>query len=230
MSSLKKRKTTAAQSAQNLLPFGEIRSNSILLKNGGIRGIVKVSTINFNLKTEDEQQSIIVGYQQFLNSLNFPIQIVIQSRKVDLDSYFQMLESQEKIIEHPLLKSQTQDYIAYIKKITEFADIMEKQFFVVVPADPSRKKISNNIFSNLFENLAPQDSLQKVKDRYLEYKGLAQILQKRMDIVFGGLERCGLRVSPLSSKEIIDLLYRSYNPEISQFEKIQDPLEYGVLR
>lgn len=228
--STKQRKTSAIQSAQNILPFGEIRNNTIVLKDGGVRGILKVSTINFNLKTEDEQQSIIVAYQQFLNSLSFPIQIVIQSRKVDLDGYFQILKAQEQSITHPILKSQTQDYIAYIKKITEFADIMEKQFFVVIASDPARTQITKNIFTSLFESLSPQDSLKKVKDRYLEFKSLSQVLQKRLDIVSGGLERCGLRVSRLLSQEVIDLLYKSYNPEISQFEKIQDPLDYGAVR
>ena len=226
--SVKNSKKTKGSSTQSMLPIGEIRNNCVVLKNGGIRGIVKVSTINLNLKSEEEQNATIIAYQQFLNTIEFPIQICIQSRKVDLDPYFNLLSQQEKEIENPLLKSQTRDYMEYLKKISEYSDIMEKKFFVVVPADPLRKEGKQNFLSQFVENMSPNDSLEKVKKRYTEFKSLSSLLQKRVDIVSGGLERCGLRTQRLKSSELINLYYQSYNPTISQFEKIEDVSKYTL--
>lgn len=225
---VKNKKNGVKKSTQTHLSIGEIRNNTMILKTGGIRAVVKTSTINFNLKSEEEQMATIQAYQAFLNSLDFPIQIVIQSRKVDLDSYFQKLEIQEKNIMNPILQNQTKDYVLYLKKLVEHADIMEKEFFVVVPADPKRKEIKKNMLSSFFENLSPQDSLEKVKLRYSEFKSLQSIVQQRVQVVSNGLERCGLRVEQLTSQQLIDMYYAAYNPTIAQFEKIQDVRDYNI--
>lgn len=225
---MKNKKTSKQQSTQNHLPIGEIRHDSVVLKNGGIRGVIKVSTINFGLKSENEQQAVILAYQSFFNSLEFPIQICIQSRKVDLDPYFEHLEEKKQANENELLKSQTGDYIEYLKKLSEFADIMEKNFYIVVPSDPSRKALKQNFLSQFFQNMTPEDSLEKVKTRYLEFKSLSGVLSKRIDIVEQGLKRCGLRTERLSTQKLINLYYKSYNPTISQFEKIKDTKEYNI--
>lgn len=224
---VKNKKNHKKKSTQSLLPFGEIKNNSVLLKDGGIRAVLQVSTINFNLKSEEEQNSTINAYQQFLNTLDFPLQICIQSRKVDLDPYFKLLQTKQKEIENPLLKAQTDDYMKYIKKISEYADIMEKKFFVVIPADPLRTATKKNIISQLFENMSPQDSLDKVKTRYLEFKNLSIQLQERINIINAGLERCGLRTHQLNNQELVDTYYSSYNPTISQFEKVEARENYN---
>ncbi len=226
---MKKNKRSQRKSTQSFLPIGEIKNDCVVLKEGGLRAVLKVSTINFNLKSEEEQMSTLSSYQQFLNTLNFPIQIVVQSRKVDLDSYFKKIEQRELEIENPLLKSQARDYKAYVQKISEYADIMEKKFYVVIPSDPMRKEIKQNFLSQLFEHLSPEDSLAKVKVRYLEFKSLRKVLSDRVGVVEGGLGRCGLRVSQLTSEELIDLYYRSYNPNISQFERIEKMGDYNIL-
>lgn len=226
---MKKNKRSQRQSTQSFLPIGEIKDDCVVLKEGGLRAVLKVSTINFNLKSEEEQRSTLASYQQFLNTLNFSIQISVQSRKVDLDGYFKKIEEQAKTIENPLLKSQAEDYREYVKKISEYADIMEKKFYVVVSSDPVRREMKQNFLSQLFEHLSPEDSLAKVKVRYLEFKSLRKVLSDRVGVVLGGLTRCGLRANQLTSEELIDLYYRSYNPNISQFEKIEKMGNYDVL-
>jgi len=226
---MKNRKGSQRKSTQSFLPIGEIKNDCVVLKEGGLRAVLKVSTINFNLKSEEEQMSTLSSYQHFLNTLDFPIQISVQSRKVDLESYFDKIEEQAKTIENPLLKSQAYDYKKYVKKISEYADIMEKKFYVVIPSDPIRKAVRQNFLSQLFENLSPEDSLAKVKVRYLEFKSLRKVLSERVGVALGGLTRCGLRAHQLTSEELIDLYYRSYNPNISQFEKIEKMDNYNIL-
>ncbi|HID91512.1 TPA: hypothetical protein EYG96_02860 [Candidatus Gracilibacteria bacterium] len=226
---MKNNKKNQRKSTQSFLPIGEIKNDCVVLKEGGIRAVLKVSTINFNLKSEEEQLSTLSSYQQFLNTLNFPIQIAVQSRKVDLASYFRKIEERESEIENPLLKSQAHDYKEYIEKISEYADIMEKRFYVVVPSDPSRRAVKQNFLSQLFERLSPEDSLAKVKVRYLEFKSLRKTLADRVSLVEGGLVRCGLRATQLTNEELIDLYYRSYNPAISQFEKVGNVRNYTII-
>lgn len=225
---MKNNKNNKKVSAQSTLPIGEIRNNCVVLKDGGIRGILSVSTINFNLKSESEQLAIIDGYQHFLNTIDFPIQICIQSRKIDLDPYVNMLNQKKDEIDNNILKTQTIDYIKYIKKISEYADIMEKKFMVVIPSNPLRKQTRTNIISQLISNLSPEDSLEKVKSRYLEFKRLSELLNKRIDIIGNGLERCGLRSSRLNTQQLIDLYYKSYNPTISQYESLDDIKRYNI--
>ncbi len=225
---IKNRKTNFKQSTQSYLPIAQIRDNVVVLKDGGIRGVLKVSSLNLELKSEDEQIATLEAYQQFLNTIDFPIQIVVQSRKVDLDNYFEMFRNTTKNIENPLLKEQAKNYEEFLKKITEYADIMEKQFLVVVPADPLRVEGKKSIIFQFFENIAPQDSLEKIKTRYLEFQSLSEVLSKRMDIVSAGLERCGLRVKPLKDNDLITLYYNCYNPFVAKLEKLQDIEKYAV--
>ncbi len=226
--SMKKKTQNPKLSTQTYLPIGEIRDNCVVLKDGGMRSVLKVSSINFDLKSEDEQMATIDAYQQFLNMLDFPIQIVIQSRKVDMDAYFQMFHKQTENIENQLLKNQAKDYEEFLKKVTEYADIMEKKFYVVVPSDPLRVEGKKGILSQFFESMSPQDSLGKIKTRYLEFQSLHDVLEKRSSIVSSGLERCGLRVKQLQTQELIELYYNCYNPFISRLEKLQDIKKYAV--
>ncbi len=227
--SVKNKHNSAKKSTQAHLPIGEIRNNCVVLKNGGIRAVIKTSTINFNLKSETEQEATIEAYKGFLNTLSFPIQIVVQSRKVDLDAYFETLKQRESEIYNPLLKSQTHDYREYLEKLVEVADIMEKEFFVVIPADPKRNEIKKNILSQFLQNMSPEDSLEKVKTRYNEFHSLQTILQKRIEMVEAGLGRCGLRTKQLDTQKLINLYYKSYNPSLAQSQKAQDSSLYNIV-
>src|SRR3989344_2447235 len=123
----------AAASTQSMLDIAEIKEGTIVLKDGSLRAVIAVSSTNFSLKSAEEQGGIINSYQSFLNSLNFPIQIVMQSRKLDVHSYLDRLRSVAQEQTNELLRMQTQEYIEYISKLIDFSSIMNKTFYIVVP-------------------------------------------------------------------------------------------------
>jgi hypothetical protein len=127
-------------STQRYLPFSQIRENIIIMKDDSARLILECSAINFLLKNTDEQDSIIVSFQRFLNSLDFPIQIMIRSKKLDIDSYLSRLNDKAIKQENPLLQNQTYEYIEYLKKLVEVAQIMKKEFYIVLPFDENDNK------------------------------------------------------------------------------------------
>jgi hypothetical protein len=122
-------------STQRYLPFSSIKENIILMKDGSSRVILKCSTINFLLKNTDEQDAIIISFQRFLNSLDFPIQILVRSKKLDIDSYLNKLNDKALKQKNSLLQNQTYEYIEYLKKLIEIAQIMKKEFYIILPYD-----------------------------------------------------------------------------------------------
>ncbi len=224
---VRQKKGGQRKSVQSHLPISEIRDGLVLLKNGGVRAVLKTSSINFHLKSEDEQLATINAYQGFLNSLDFPIQILIRSRKLDLDDYFEHLQQRIFQEENPVIKGQTREYLEYIKKLVEYADIMEKNFYVVIPKNPKRVE-NKGVFQSFWDNITPEDSLEKVSLRYSEYKALKEGIEKRIDTVKAGLERCGLRVEQMGTQSLIEMYYHIFNPEVSRREKLGNVEEYYV--
>jgi len=223
-----KGKQAPASSTQNFLRIAEIRDNTLILKNGGIRSILKVSSINFNLKSEEEQNAIIYSYQGFLNTLDFPIQIVVKSKKLDIDEYLDGLRKMGDNQKNPLLQKQTYEYVEYISKLVEYADIMEKSFYVVVPYDPFRAQ-KLNIFQKFFQNMNPKDNYYELKKRRDEFNQLKKSLSQRVNTVRVGLENCGLQIEELDTKGIVELYYNIYNPLVSRFQKGKDASESDIV-
>jgi hypothetical protein len=124
--------------------------------------------MNLNLKSEEEQNAVIYSYQNFLNSLEFPIQILIRSKKLDLDNYIEKLKKMGVKQANPLLQKQTFEYIEYISRLIEYADIMEKEFYVVIPQDPYGKE-KQGFFRSFMQNMFPQDSVKKIKERHKKF-------------------------------------------------------------
>jgi len=122
-------------STQRYLPFSQIRDNIIIMKDSSVRVVLKCSTINFLLKSIEEQDAIIISFQRFLNSINFPIQIMIRSTKLDIETYLNKLNSLAIKQTNSMLQSQTYEYIEYLKKLIEVAQIMKKDFYIVVAID-----------------------------------------------------------------------------------------------
>lgn len=218
---VRQKKGSAAASTQLYLDIAEIKDNVVVLKNGGLRAILQTSSVNFNLKSEDEQNSIIYAYQGFLNSLNFPIQILIQSRKLDIDKYIENVKETAEKHESKLLKEQTLKYADYVQKLIEYADIMEKNFYVIVPYDPYRSQ-KVGIFSKFMQSISAQDSVDAIKRRHKEFDELNKHLTERVGSVKAGLEGCNLRVAQLTTPQLVEMFYRIYNPETSRNEKIED--------
>lgn len=224
---VKNAKKTANQSTQLYLRIAEIRDNVVVLKNGGIRAVLKTSSVNIHLKSEEEQNAVIYSYQNFLNTIEFPIQIVVRSKKLDLDNYLDQLNAIAGKQPNPLLKNQTLDYIDYIKRLIEYADIMQKEFYVIIPYDPPRaKKIS--IFQKFAEYMTPRDSVGQLRIRHHEFEYLRKGLMQRVNIATSGLQNCGLKVDQLTTPELVTLFYECYNPRTSRIQKFDKSDELDI--
>lgn len=216
----RKAKPDSISATQVHLKIGEIRDNILVLKNGGLRAILKANSINFNLKSEEEQNAITYGYQGFLNSLEFPIQIVIRSKKLDIDDYIDHMKKIGEKQVNPLLKEQTMEYADFVKKLVEYTDIMQKEFYVIIPFDPMRSK-DVPFFQQFLQRLQPRDSYLDVKKRHQEFEQLKKNLGGRINVVESGLGRCGIQTTQLTTPEIIELYYNVYNPQIARTEKLK---------
>lgn len=205
-------------STQTYLRISEIRENTIVLKNGGLRAILKVSSINFNLKSEEEQNAIIYSYQGFLNTLEDPLQIVVRSKKLDIDKYLDDLRDKASKQTNPLLQKQTTEYIEYIQKLVEYADIMAKEFYVIIPQDPYRAR--NQTFLEKFMGfINSKDSYGQIKQRRDEFDELHKKLVQKINSVKIGLENCGLKTEEVATKDLIRLFYEINNPVASRYQK-----------
>jgi len=217
--SVRKRKKGEATGVQRFLPIAEIKQDTVLLKGGGLRAVLAVGSMNFSLKSDDEQQAIIVSYQQFLNTLAFPLQIVVRSTKLNVDGYVKDIEERAGKQENPLLKEQTLDYARFIERLVDVSDIMQKRFFVVVPVDPPG--IQNVSFmSKLFGWLAPSDTREKAMARKRQFDDQTMKLRDRVNIVKAGLANVGCPAERLTTMELIELFYSVYNPKTSQEQKL----------
>ena len=228
-STVKNGRRNSALSTQKFLPFWEIRDDLLVLKNGWVRAILKTTSINFNLKSEDEQKSLILSYQWFLNTLSFPIQIYIRSKKLDIDDYVKSIELMWETQTNALLKDQTNEYAQYVKKLVEYANIMEKQFYVIVPIDwiSSEKTGFLDFIKDVFWSW--DDSVSDVRIRLDKFEKLKDKLKPRVASIISWLANMWLKVNQISTVEIIDLLYQIYNPEISKSEKIDDLNEQWIF-
>lgn len=225
-STVQARKRKSLANTQRFLPVAEIRGNAIMLKNGGLRAVLEVEALNFNLKSETEQQGIVSGYGSFVNSLNFPIQISIRSTRTNIDEYLSKVRESGKQQKSELLRNQTESYVNFMQKLIEVADIMEKRFYVVVPLDHSTRK--KTMIENFLDWMHLDDSVGKALTRNREFPALQKQLNERCELVLSGLQNIGLHAKRLDTKECIELLYKVYNPKTSQVEKIPDDI--GALK
>ncbi|PIV90546.1 hypothetical protein COW46_01855 [Candidatus Gracilibacteria bacterium CG17_big_fil_post_rev_8_21_14_2_50_48_13] len=211
-----------SNSTLRFLPIAEIHDDTVVLKDGTVRGVMEVTSVNFSLKSEAEQNSIIYSYQQFLNALEFPIQIYIRSKKLDLDDYIAKLSEVADQQPNPLLKNQTLEYIQFVSKLIEYADIMEKKFYVIIPYDLTESSTKKGLFRLFLDTINPDDSIAKYKERVRRFSTMKKGLQQRMNIAQAKLESCGLQTRILSTKELISLYYSVYNPITSMSQKLKE--------
>ncbi len=211
-------------STQRFLDVWEIKDDVVILRNGTIRGVLLVSSMNFALKSDEEQSAVIQAYTQFLNTLDFPLQIVIQSRKLNIDPYLDNLKLLEKNQQNELLKMQTQEYITYVRELVELADIMSKRFYVVVPFQPGSGK-RMNFFKRLTAVLQPTSVIHIKQKRFEEMRSE---LLKRVDFVVDGLSALGLKAVPLDTQGLIELFYNTYNPQTADMEKMTNADQLSI--
>ena len=201
-----------ATPAQQFVPIKEIRDGVIILKDGGLRAVLLASSINLSLKSYDEQKAVILQFQSFLNSLDFSIEISIQSRRLDIRPYLTLLENRLKEIEEPLLKIQTREYIEFIRNFTESVNIMTKNFFVVVPYSSPITSGSSGLaaFGNLFLGKKAVSSGKSTME--LDFEEKRTQLEERLGIIEQGLSRMGIRTAKLGTEESVELFYKVFNP------------------
>ncbi|HOK35183.1 MAG TPA: hypothetical protein PLL80_00315 [Candidatus Pacearchaeota archaeon] len=177
---------------QGLIPIQEIRDGIVILKTGEWRAILMASSINFSLMSQEEQEAIISQYQSFFNSLDFNIQILVQSRKLNISGYLKSLEEAEKKQESELLRIQAEEYREFIKSLSEMVNLMSKNFYVIVPFYPST-------FGK--RELSEEDFLRNKMQ-----------IDQRINYVMAGLSRTGVQSVQLGNEEIVELLWSFYNP------------------
>lgn len=193
---------------QNFVAVKEVRGGIIILKDGGYRGVLICSSVNFGLKSADEQRAIIEGFQNFLNTLDFSIQIVVNSRKMDIRPYLALLAEKEVVQKTDLMRIQLREYIQFIRSFTERMNIMTKTFYLIVPYGSTGPIDLKKGLGFITGKRAPENT-EAVSERFEMDK--AQ-LEQRMALVAGALSGTGVRAVPLGTEEVIELLYRSYNP------------------
>lgn len=202
---------TTTHSSQDFVPIKEVRDGIIVLHNGGIRAVLMASSLNFALKSEDEQNAFIMQFQSFFNSLDFSVQLYIQSRELDIRPYIGTLEEAYKKTMDDLMRIQIREYIEFIKSFVEGAEIMTKHFFVIVPYSPATINLSGGIMSKLpwNQNSTVQSKKQTAQSTFEE--NVSQ-LDQRIAVVQQGLIRTGVRTVQLDTEEVIELLYKIFNP------------------
>jgi type IV secretory pathway VirB4 component len=209
-----------AQATQEFVPIKEVRDGVVILKDGSLRVLLMASSINLALKSQDEQQAIIGQFQNFLNSLEFSVEFFIQSRDLDIRPYTALLQDRFTQELDELMKIQIREYMAFIKDFTERANIMTKNFFIVVPYDPALINRSGGVLGSILpgrnsENLALSD------EQFEQYRTQ---LEQRASVIEQGLIRTGVRVVKLGTEEVIELFYKLFNPG-----ELEKPLQIEQL-
>jgi hypothetical protein len=202
---------SATNATQEFVPIKEVRDGILILKDGGMRAILMCSSMNFSLKSDDERNAILLQFQDFLNSLDFSVEIIVQSRKLDIRPYLALLEEAEKKQTNSLMKIQVKEYIGFIKSFTESTNIMTKHFFIVVPYSPAmvNSAAAANSMLSTFGFGSKSDTPAK---RDAGFEESRTQLEERLGVVEQGLVRTGVRVVRLGTEETIELFYKAFNP------------------
>lgn len=194
--------------SQEFIPIEEIRDGIVVLKNGELRIVLMVSTMNFDLKSDDEQAAVLYQYQNFLNSLDFSIQIHIQSRKFNIKPYLATLEERYKEQTNELLRIQTREYIEFVRNLTTVNNIMSKMFFVVVPYSA----VSIAPKKGGFISKLTGGNKNKTEADYAKFEEYRSQLEQRRDVVMSGLNGIGLKTEQLDTESLVELYYKIFNP------------------
>ena len=226
---LKDKKKNAAISTQNTLLFSEMRENMIIMSDGSFRAVVECQSINFDLMSAREREGVEFSYQNFLNSLYFPVQILIRSRRVDIGPYLDRLTEIRRNQDNMLLNVLMDDYMDFIDALAQEANIMDKSFYVVVPyyqkGDESvTKQQAKGLFNSFFSG-KKEASITKIDQ--VTYAKAKDEIKNRLDSVMSGMFQMGVKSRQLNTRELGELLYVSYNPDTSSRESLTaiDPSE-----
>ena len=196
----------ATSATQKFIPVQDVKEDVLILKNGKMCVLLLASSINFALKAQDEQMAILQQFQSFLNTLDFTLQIYIQSRKLNIEPYLEQLREREDIQKTDLMKIQLKEYIDFIERFTVEVDVMTKNFFVVVPYQPGAISTKGGILNSLTGNTSKATEQSNFEENRTQ-------LEQRVNIVEGGLNRLGVKTIPLKNDELVELYYHIFNPQ-----------------
>lgn len=217
-------KRAAIPTTQKNVTIAEIKNDTIVMKDGTLRSVLMVSSINFALKNDDEQQAIINSYVAFLNGLEHPLQIVIQSRQLNIKPYLEKLVQKEREQPNELLRMQTADYRSFVAELVSMGKIMSKNFYVVVPYDPLTNK-KRGFWSRAAEVVNPAVTVRLKEERFMKRK---YDLDMRVRQIEAGLTGMGLEVVRLDTQSLIELFYTTYNPDIALLEPLAPVEEFNL--
>ena len=217
--------SAAKSSTQAYLAVSEVKESVIIMRDGSLRAVMVVSSTNFSLKSTDEQNALIGSYQSFLNSLEFPVQILMQSRKLDINAYLDKLRGIMQQQTNELLRMQTAEYIEYIGKLVEFASIMNKTFYVIVPL--TNDAVKKGIFDRVTDLFNPA---KEITLKNADFEKASDELQKRVNQVASGLSGMGLKTILLNTEELVELIYNSYNMDTASALKIKSLEDLDIAK
>ncbi len=196
----------SAPKTQDFIPIKEIRDDVVIMKDDSMRMVVIVSSINFALKSPDEQIAIILEFQNFLNSIDFSLQIAIQSRKLDIREYLGTLDDRLKEENNELIQIQIREYIDFIRNFNESTNIMTKSFFITVPYTPPLYTAKKGFWASVLPG-------KKTTGEFLnDFAESKTQLEQRVNVVIQGLNRIGVRSIVLGTEELVELYFKLFNP------------------
>ncbi len=222
-------------STQRYLPFSWIKENILIMKDNSSRLVMKCSTINFLLKNTDEQDSIIISFQRFLNSLDFPIQILVRSKKLDIDTYLSNLNDKAVKQKNSLLQNQTYEYIEYLRKLIEVAQIMKKEFYIIIPFDnDSNKSVKDDslmwVFNSFWKWINQAQDLLSLKSQIKSFSKMKKGLNWRANWIKTWLENIWIKAEALNKQELVTYLTDYYNPRLDSLVSANDLENYNITK
>lgn len=201
-----------AKATQEFVPIKEVRDGIIVLKDGSLRAIILANSINLSLKSNDEQKATILQFQNFLNTLDFPIQISIQSRRLDIRPYLLLLEDRMKLQSEPLLKLQTKEYVEFIRNFTDSVSIMTKSFFIVVPYTHTSFRPESGVLGGLSKIFSKKNREEEKIASQVNFEEKRSQLEERVGVIQQGLGSCGIKSAQLDTEEVVEVFYKVFNP------------------
>lgn len=205
-----------APTTTQIVPLKDIREHMVFLKDGSLRAILDVSATNFELRSSDEQLALIQQFQNFLNSIDFRLQIVVQSRKYDIEQYLVHVQEATDVLTNDMLKIQAEEYIRFVRELSDLANIMKKRFLVIIPVEVFHAKKAKSLLGDLKGMFAKKKGAQPKEEGPGEEELQAWRMQlaQRADLVTAGLSGMGLKARLLEQQELVELFSSLYNPEV----------------
>jgi len=199
----------AETSTRQFVDIQEIRDDVLILKDGSLRQIIQIGSTNFELKSQDEQLAILAGFRDLLNALDFSLEIAVISRKLNIGKYLGFLDRVVEAQQNELMRIQAVEYSRFVKELTQLANIMSKNFFVVVPFYIG-PRVKGGIVQTIKSIFKPSAAAKFNPEEFESYRTQ---LSQRVSIVYENLAGLGLGARVLQKEELTNLFYRLYNPE-----------------